>query len=499
MKNIEDKNKVFAPNNYGFLFKHHHDAICVMNLDGYIVYSNLVASELFKYSDDELLNLHYDKLISSEEFETFNYYLGKVVEGETHEFESVVNDKKGGNVELQVIMVPNEIEGQIVNISLYMKDITEQRKVKLELELVHKDLCESFIENNRDPILLLDLNATIVLANSAFSRLLGWRKENLEGFHILRCPSIPPHLVEQMRDYYHHVVTSQSNSDLTSNSELSTLETIRVTNEEKAYHMMLSITPINDQCGKVCNWAVHLRDITVQKEAEKSLLRAEKLLAIGQIAAGVAHEIRNPLQSLKGLTQLISTSRDGVVDYDLCLNVMIGDLKQIETFVDEFALLGRTQLESYKMKDMTRLLQDVIQSLKTHTIVNDVHIEFEYDEVPSIWCEEMLLKQAFFNVIQNGIEAMETGGTLYIGIKCYGDRLEVNVIDHGVGISKERIQKLGEPFYSNKEKGFGLGLMLTYKIIDQHHGKVTIQSEVGLGTHVSISLPISSEGCPLLG
>lgn len=494
LSNIEEKSESFIPNNYEFLFKKHHDAICVMDLEGCIVYANQAASKLFGHSKEELLNLNYDMIVSCEEVECYYYYLQKAVEGETNEFELAINYKNSDKVTFQVMMVPNEVDSQIVNISVYAKGVTGQREIKSKY--ISKELSESFVESNRDPILLLDLNATIVLANDAFSRLLGWRKENLEGFHILRCPSIPPHLIEQMRDYYRRVVTAQNNPDSTSDSDLATLETIRITNDGKAYHIMLSITPIQNGYGEIFNWAVHLRDITEQKQAEKSLLRAEKLLTIGQITAGVAHEIRNPLQSLKGLTKLISTSRDEVTDYGRCIDVMTDELINIETFVDEISLLGRTKQEPYKMTDMTRLLQDVIQSLKTQIITNNVHIEFEYDEVPSIWCEESLVKQALFNVIENGIEATHTDGNLYIGIKRNADRLEVHVIDHGVGIQEERITKLGEPYFSNKEKGIGLGLMLTYKIIEQHHGEVTIKSEVGLGTEVTISFPISISARP---
>lgn len=112
--------------------------------------------------------------------------------------------------------------------------------------------------------------------------------------------------------------------------------------------------------------------------------------------------------------------------------------------------------------------------------------------MPTIWSEEGLLKQAILNVIQNGIESMFAGGTLNITIRPDGDRIEMNVIDYGVGIPEDRFQKLDEPFYSNNEKGVGLGLMLTYKIIEQHHGKISIQSKVGLGTQVTISFPISN-------
>jgi two-component system sporulation sensor kinase A len=361
----------------------------------------------------------------------------------------------------------------------------------MELNIMQqsRELSISFIENNPDPILLLDLEGTIVLANHAFSRILGWQKDNLEGINIFSCPSIPPHLIDQMKDYHHSVVTATYNSDSLNESNLSTLETIRVSNDGKAYHMMLSITSIFDQDGKVSNWAVHLRDVTAQKEAEQKLLRAGKLLAAGQIAAGITHEIRNPLTSLKGLLQLMSTEDRYNHDY---LAVMVDEVNQIETFVDEISLLAMPKATSYKMTDITQLLQSVITLLETQAMMNNVTIEFEHDQLPSIWCNQEGLEKAFFNIIQNGIEAMPTGGTLYVSMKSYGESISIKVIDHGVGISEERIPKLGEPFYSNKEKGIGIGLMLTYKIIEQHNWQINVQSQVSRGTQITISLPISN-------
>jgi len=490
MKNIEIMSNLFDPTNYEHLVKNHYDAICIMNLEGSIIYANDEISAMFGYFKEEMLELKDKKFVCAEELGSFFYYRNKAIEGESHEFDLAINAKDGNKVELKARIGPNEIDGEIVNISLSVKDMTSESNGEMK-QLIHNDICVSFIENNRDPILLLDLNATIVLANRSFSKLLGWRKENLEGFHILKCPSIPPHLVQQMRDYYERVI-SQESSDLSIHSDLYTLETIRVSNDDQSYHMMLSFTPIHDVFGEVCNWAVHLRDITRQKEAEASLLRAEKLLSIGQLAAGVTHEIRNPLQSLKGLTQLIKNTREDAADYDHYIDVMIDELNQMETFVNDFSLLARTKLDSYKKTDMSYLLHEIINSLKSQTIINNVHIELEYDDqLPSILCEERLLKQAIFNVVQNGIEAMESGGTLHIRMNSLHDRMEIHVIDHGIGITDERYLKLGEPFYSNNEKGFGLGLMLTYKIIEQHRGTVTIQSNVGQGTHVTISFPIN--------
>lgn len=485
LKNTGELNDSFIFNSYKLLLENHSDAVYTLNLQGGIIYANQASAMLFGYSKDELLNLSYKNIISPGEFEAFHYYFQKAVRSETHEFELEAECKNSNKIELQVKLVPIEFNGQIISISVYAKDITEQKKVELDIIRTSKELCESFIENNRDPILLLDLDATIVLANRSFSQLLGWRKENLEGIYILHCPSIPPHLVEQMKNYYQSVLTAECRS----NSNVSNLETIRITNEGKAYHMMLSITSIHGRDGEVCNWAVHLRDVTAQKEAENKLLRAEKLLSVGQIAAGITHEIRNPLTSLKGFTELMRADNRFNHHY---LDIVADELNQIETFIDEISLLARTRVKSYKMTDITHVLQRAITALKPQATMNNVKIEFEHDQIPGVWCEEEQLNQAFFHIIQNAIEAMPDGGTLYTNIKSHGESLSITVIDQGVGISEERIHKLGEPFYSNNEKGIGLGLMLTYKIIEQHSGNITIQSKVGYGTQITISLPMSN-------
>jgi PAS domain S-box-containing protein len=170
---------------------------------------------------------------------------------DSQEFIAEIEAKDGKNIEIKITTVSNEVEGQIKSISAFLTDVTTQISANGTTSLVSKGLCESFIEHNRDPILLLDLDAVIVSANRSFSDLLGWRKENLEGFHILRCPSIPADLIEQMGDYFRRVVHGET--------KLEMLETVRMDTEGKSHFMKFSVTPIQDAKGEVCNWAVHLR------------------------------------------------------------------------------------------------------------------------------------------------------------------------------------------------------------------------------------------------
>jgi PAS domain S-box-containing protein len=250
-------------------FENHNDAICILNLEGNFLYANQALSTLLGYSSQELLGLSFQKIVSSEDLEIFNYYFQKAAISDTQEFIAVVNCKNGNQTEFKIITVSNEIEGKVDNIFCFFTEANEQPLVHAGVYQTSKDLSDSFVENNRDPILILDMDAIIVLANRAFSKLLGWRKENLEGFHILNCPSIPPNLIEQMRDYYNRVVNGEP--------DLTALKTIRITNKGKEYNMLLTITPMNDQDGIIRNWAIQLRDITKHKILKKAT-RTDKII-----------------------------------------------------------------------------------------------------------------------------------------------------------------------------------------------------------------------------
>ncbi|MCP3761361.1 PAS domain S-box protein [Domibacillus sp. A3M-37] len=194
-----------------------------------------------------------------------------------------------------------------------------------------------------------------------------------------------------MKDYHYRVVTTPHLSQAAAHSNMSMLETIRISNDGKAYHMMLSITPIFDYEERVSNWAVHLRDITAQKEIEKKLLRAEILVSAGKMAAGVTHEIRNPLTSLKGLLQLMRAEGEYNHDY---VATMAKEVNQIETFVDETSLLAMPEAPPCKMIDLNPLLHSVISLLDTQAIMSNFVFTFKHDPLPPVLCNEESIKKS---------------------------------------------------------------------------------------------------------
>ncbi|MDP7978667.1 PAS domain-containing sensor histidine kinase [Bacillus sp. WLY-B-L8] len=233
---------------------------------------------------------------------------------------------------------------------------------------------------------------------------------------------------------------------------------------------------------------VIVRDITEQRKTAELLNKSDTLAAVSQLAAGVAHEVRNPLTVIKGFIQLLQLKNDS--EY---FTLMLSEIERIESIIREFLSIAKPEITSFEKKNLYSILENVVSLINTKAIMTNIHITFQPD--PSflyIDCSEKQLKQVFINVLQNSIEAMPNGGDIIITAKKTSDNeVMICVSDEGIGIPEERIIKLGEPFYSTKEKGTGIGLMISYKIIERHQGRIHIKSKVGVGTSVKIHLPIT--------
>lgn len=231
-----------------------------------------------------------------------------------------------------------------------------------------------------------------------------------------------------------------------------------------------------------------LLDITDRKHAEELLRKSDKLSVAGELAAGIAHEIRNPLTSLKGFVQLLETDSHTNKEY---YRIMHSEIDRINHIVNDFLTLAKPQMTQVVEMSVQPILQNVISLLEPQLLLHNMRLQVRYSpDLPLITCEENQLKQLFINILKNSIEAMPNGGSIRIRVKRKNEKeLVIRFLDHGSGIPKERMKKLGEPFYTTKEKGTGLGLMMCYKIIEAHNGRIELISQLGKGTNVDILLP----------
>lgn len=236
-----------------------------------------------------------------------------------------------------------------------------------------------------------------------------------------------------------------------------------------------------------------IRDITELKKSRELIQQSEMLSMLGELAAGIAHEIRNPLTSIKGFAQLVrkENKQEVIKSYS---EIMNAEIERINAIVGELLLLAKPKKLNLEKTELSVLIDEVVILLNPQAILHNIQIHTDYySREVYLNCEKNKLKQVFINLIKNGIEAIENGGIIEIKIEHHRQGIMVRIIDNGCGIPKEMLNKIGSAFVSTKEKGTGLGLMICHSIIQEHGGKLTIESEKGKGTTVILTLPTYSE------
>ncbi|KQX66942.1 PAS domain S-box protein [Paenibacillus sp. Root444D2] len=370
--------------------------------------------------------------------------------------------------------------GRVIEVIGSCVDITERKQMETELRET-KELLESFINNTTDAICVLDQRFKVISVNSAYEKVFGWNQDEL----LNQLLPIYPDFLEEHRIEIHDI--------LKAGNQISGLETVRVRKDGQLIHVSVTKTPIKNEKGEIIGFAGITRDITERKRTEELLRKSDKLSVAGQLAAGLAHEIRNPLTSLRGFLQLLQNDMKGKQHY---FDIMLSELDRINFIVSEFLVIAKPEAIQYKKSDLINILQTVIALLDTQANLCNVQLLLEFEsDIPEFICSEMHLKQLFINLVKNAIEAITKDGQIKITVSMQGSgMIRVRTQDNGCGIPEERVKQLGEPFYTTKEKGTGLGLMMCFKIVEAHKGTMSIQSQIGVGTIIDVFLPTQTIG-----
>lgn len=225
---------------------------------------------------------------------------------------------------------------------------------------------------------------------------------------------------------------------------------------------------------------------------KKRLNHTESLSTLGQLAASIAHEIRNPMTSLKGFTQLLyqSANEEG----KRYLTVINDEIKRMEEILTEFLEVSKPTINQYSTIDMKDLILEISNFMAPQALLENINliINFEYETEYKILGDRSLLKQVFINALKNAIEAMEDGGSIYINNFVSQDDAFacISIEDQGHGIEDKNLEKIFDPFFTTKDGGTGLGLPHVYKVIEAHGGHIEVSSTVGQGTTFKFLLPV---------
>jgi signal transduction histidine kinase len=243
-------------------------------------------------------------------------------------------------------------------------------------------------------------------------------------------------------------------------------------------------------------WVNQNRHLRRMKEMEDRIQLAERLSSLGHLAAGVAHEIRNPLNAISmGLQRLKrefppqEASQKG--EYASFTELILKEISRVNEIIEQFLTLSRPFQLDMRMSSLEQILKNLITLFQEEASSHSIHLQTEiHPDLPLIKMDPERLTQAFINIMKNGMEAMHQGGILHIATHSYKDHLEVVISDSGSGIPPDQMEKIFNYYYTTKEKGSGLGLSIAHRIIEAHGGQLKMESQVGIGTKVTVTLSL---------
>jgi two-component system sensor histidine kinase PilS (NtrC family) len=254
----------------------------------------------------------------------------------------------------------------------------------------------------------------------------------------------------------------------------------------------LSVTPLSDHAGAVIGRVIHLQDLTDLRRMEQAVVRAEHLAGIGRLAANIAHEIRNPLASISGAVEMLKGLPGADMETKNLVEIAMREVDRVNTLINSFLDYARPRTDERQRLDLGEMASEIAKIFEQERRPERVRLEL--DAKPGVWVESPAgqMQQVLWNLLRNAVDAMPTGGGIRLAVSADdgASRLaRLDVSDTGVGIAKEDLDHIFEPFFSRKPGGTGLGLATTARIVDSNGGNIEVISEPGKGTTFTIRMP----------
>ena len=350
--------------------------------------------------------------------------------------------------------------------------------------LEESDLFSSLFNSLPDGHVVLDEKGIVVLANQRVFTLVPYqrkyRNRSIEGMRVDECIAD-----DDLCQYVEKVMSGEERGEekdftIQVGSELRTLRvSFRRLHTGQQQYMDIIISDISEEIRK-----------------ETRLRRSESLASMTTMAAGVAHEIKNPLAAMQIHTQLMRKAfhKYGSMDEekaDKYLSVIEEETQHLNKIAVDFLFAVKPMEVELRLGSLNSAVDEVISFLLPEAEEKGITVEEKLDSfIPNIEFDSRLVKQALLNLVQNAFAAMEKGGSLTIISKLNGDSISLRIKDSGTGIPEDKLSKIFEPYFTTKASGTGLGLTLVYKIMKEHNGDIHVKSEVGKGTEFILEFPV---------
>jgi PAS domain S-box-containing protein len=456
------------------------DSIIVTNPDLKITYMNKAAQNLFGYSVDEVLGTDVTRFNGVPITRKARQEMLKALSSGQTSYNVMLKRRKDGSTFLcDCRRSPLfQEDGKLASFIVVHRDITDQKEIEARLQ-AQKQLIESILASMPEGVLVTNSSDRVMLVNSSFRRIFQARRKVIENQplnEIIR--------VEQLFDLYTSIKTgSTDNNSLEFRYKIKNLEKI----------IDCAIIKMDNE-----RMLLIFSDVSREREEEDKLYLMDRLASLGEMAAGLAHELNNPLTGILTLSQLLVNS-DIPEEHKEDLECVYSEAKRAANIVKNVLLFTRNNSYENGRSSVNEVIKEVFRLREHEEKVNNVNVVTNLQgNLPEIQLDKYQLQQVFLNIILNAeaaIQEMKRPGTITVTTERTNNHVTIKFSDDGCGIKKHILPRIFDPFFTTKEigKGTGLGLSICYGIIVKHNGKISVKTQVGKGTTFTIKLPIANE------
>ena len=470
---------------FGFdLFDALPDMYFLLDVDGEILKLNRKAAEIIKVNLKSYPTNFLDLVDLCNREGVNNVFFQCISFGKTTDIETqFLLAKKEIEVRISFSIYKLNLDGnKIEYIFAFAKDITEQKVKEIELQKFF-----NIAESSLNPILITDLNGKMIYVNPAFIKVSGFRKEELIGKNprIFGSGKLPKKFWDKMwqtiasgKVWFGEVEDRKKNGE--------------------PFYTQLLISPIFDKEEKVTGYFGIHRDLSEKRTLEKQLIHTQKMESIGTLAAGIAHEVGNPLASISALVQVAQRSTEDAFIKEK-LNLVKSQVTRISKIIRDLVDFSRPSNFELQRVNINECLKEAVEITKVGTKAKTIEFNVKLsDDIPNLPLVADQLEQVFVNILLNAVDAInevkdeKKEKRISIESSLSKDEAIITFTDTGSGISEGNLTKIFEPFFTTKSSGTGtgLGLWVSYGIIKSFQGNLEVQSNTGLGTTFTIKLPV---------
>jgi PAS domain S-box-containing protein len=487
---------------FEMFLKNAMEGITIVDKEENILFANRAFAEMLGYDEKELHGVNLLKFVDEEGFRKIKAETEFRMKGLVSRYELTLYRKDGKPRFVQVSASPlwNE-DGSYAGALAIIMDVTERRKMEAALR-ESEEKFRNIFENAYDGFIYLDQHGRILDVNRKTVEVLGCRKEEIVGKHFTELHVIPRDELLKVIDAFSGALEGKiSSANFTvvgSDGKERLLEgsasVIRVGAKISSILIIArDVTEREQMREKLEEYSRRLENLVEErtkqlKKAQERLLKTERLAAIGQVAAMVGHDLRNPLTSIAGATYYLKKKLWRNVDAMArkMFRIIERDVEYSNNVLADLLDYSREIKLNFVEATPKALLREVLSTFK---IPKRIEVVDETTEDPVIVDKEKM-KRVFVNIIKNAIAAMPKGGKLTIFSRKIDGNMEISFTDTGVGMSKEVLEKLWIPFFTTKAKGLGLGLPICKRIVEAHNGKITVESMHNKGTKFTVTIPV---------